>query len=124
MKSIDLSIIIPIYNAEKYIKRCIESILISQNKALEVIAVDDGSADQSLHICLGLANADSRVHVYSKENGGVSSARNLGLEKAKGRYITFCDADDYYEDRAIDYLLSFIERGGRLDHFPVLFSAS
>ena len=108
MQQIELSIIIPVYNAEKYIGRCIQSILASPEKRVEVIAIDDGSKDASLQICQELASRDSRLQVYGKQNGGVSSARNVGLDKAAGRYITFCDADDYYEEGAITQLIDTI----------------
>lgn len=108
MQQIELSIIIPVYNAEKYIGRCIQSILDSTEDRFEVIAINDGSKDASLQICQELASRDPRLQVYSKQNGGVSSARNVGLDKATGRYITFCDADDYYEEGAITQLINTI----------------
>ena len=108
MQQIELSIIIPVYNAEKYIGRCIQSILASTEERVEVITVDDGSNDASLQICQELASRDPRLQVYSKQNGGVSSARNVGLDKATGRYITFCDADDYYEEGAITQLIDAV----------------
>lgn len=106
MKQKELSIIIPVYNAEKYIGRCLQSILNCPETEFEVIVVDDGSKDASLSVCKKIATKDSRVNVFGKENGGVSSARNFGLDNAHGRYITFCDADDYYEDGAISFLMS------------------
>ena len=108
MRQTELSIIIPVYNAEKYIGRCIQSILDSTEERFEVIVINDGSNDASLQICQGLASRDPRLQVYSKQNGGVSSARNAGLDKASGRYITFCDADDYYEEGAITQLIDTI----------------
>lgn len=111
MQKVELSVIIPMYNAEKYIERCIKSILKSKEDEVEIIAVDDGSKDHSLEICKKLAAEHSNVHVYSKENGGVSSARNFGLDVAKGRYITFCDADDYYEAMAVTEMLKIIGGG-------------
>ena len=106
MREIELSIIIPVYNTEKYVERCLQSILKSDEAGIEIIVVDDGSTDASLEICQKIAVEDSRLQVYSKKNGGVSSARNLGLDKAKGRYVTFCDADDYYEDGAVPRLVT------------------
>lgn len=90
-----ISIIIPIYNAELYLHRCIDSILAQSYTDFELLLVNDGSKDASGDICDAYATKDSRVRVYHKENGGVSSARNIGLDNAKGDYITFCDADDY-----------------------------
>lgn len=92
---IKLSIIVPVYNCEKTIGLCIESILSQNFTNFELILVDDGSSDSSEEICLKYAKSDSRISVYSKSNGGVSSARNYGINVAKGEYITFVDADDY-----------------------------
>lgn len=105
----ELSIIVPVYNAEKYVENCLQSILRTTEKNIEVLAIDDGSRDSSLSLCQKLAATDSRLIVYSKQNGGVSSARNYGLERAKGRYITFCDADDCYEPKAITELLKQLQ---------------
>lgn len=90
-----ISIIVPIYNAEQYLRRCIDSILAQSYTDFELLLIDDGSKDASGDICDEYAAKDTRVHVFHKENGGVSSARNLGLDNAQGEYITFCDADDY-----------------------------
>ena len=89
-----LSVIIPAYNVEKYIGECLDSILVTE-KEIEVIIVDDGSKDNTLSICEEYSKKDSRVKVYSKPNGGVSSARNYALEKVSGDYILFVDSDDY-----------------------------
>lgn len=91
------TIIIPVYNAEKTIRQCLESILCQSNKDFELILINDGSIDTSGDICNEYASKDSRIKVFHKPNGGVSSARNLGLEHAKGEWITFIDADDYVE---------------------------
>ena len=98
-----ISIIIPLYNVENYIDKCMESICSQSYKALEIILVDDGSTDKSPEKCDAWANKDFRIHVIHKKNGGVSSARNRGLDIATGDYITFVDPDDYvapglYED--------------------------
>lgn len=92
-----ISIIVPIYNEEKYIKRCIESIICQTYKNIEIILVDDGSKDNSLEICKKMAQADNRIKVIQKENGGASSARNCGIKKSNGKYLTFVDADDWIE---------------------------
>ena len=89
-----LSIIIPVYNAEKYLHRCMGSILSQSFREYEVLLVNDGSTDTSGAICDEFAVRDERVRVFHKPNGGVSSARNMGLEHAKGEYIYFVDADD------------------------------
>lgn len=91
-----ISIIIPVYNAEKYLKTTVGSILAQTYKDFELLLVDDGSTDSSLQICQAFSNQDSRVTVLHKSNGGVSSARNYGLDHANGEYILFSDSDDYH----------------------------
>ena len=90
-----ISLIVPVYNAEQYLSRCIDSILAQEFTDFELILVNDGSTDDSLTICRKYEDKDSRVIVLDKPNGGASSARNRGLEVAKGDYICFVDADDY-----------------------------
>lgn len=90
-----ISAIIPVYNAEEHLHRCIESILTQSYDDFELLLIDDGSTDSSGIICNDYAQKDSRIRVFHKENGGVSSARNVGLDNAKGEYITFVDSDDY-----------------------------
>lgn len=89
-----LSIIIPIYNGSQYIKKTILSILASSYQNLELLLIDDGSTDNSLTICRNMAQSDSRIKVHHKDNGGIASARNYGLDHASGSYIGFCDQDD------------------------------
>lgn len=89
-----ISIIIPVYNADRCLSRCIKSILSQNLKNFELLLIDDGSTDKSGKICDEYAAKDKRVKVFHKENGGVSSARNLGLDNAKGKWITFIDSDD------------------------------
>lgn len=89
-----ISIIVPLYNTEQYLSRCIDSILSQSFTKYELLLVDDGSTDGSGDICDVYAEKDNRICVFHKENGGVSSARNLGLEKAKGEWICFVDSDD------------------------------
>lgn len=88
------SIIVPVYNVEKYLHRCLASILVQSFSDYEVLLVDDGSPDSSGSICDVYSEKDSRIKVFHKENGGVSSARNVGLDNSKGEYILFVDADD------------------------------
>lgn len=90
-----VSVIVPIYNVEKYLKRCIDSILNQTYKNLEIILVDDGSPDKCPQICDEYAKEDDRIIVIHNKNGGVSSARNAGLDIARGKYIGFVDPDDY-----------------------------
>ena len=92
-----ISIIVPIYNVEKYLKRCIDSIINQTYKKLEIILVDDGSKDNSGKICDKYAKKDIRIKVIHKKNEGVSEARNVGLKVSTGEYIGFVDADDYIE---------------------------
>lgn len=89
-----ISIIVPIYNAESTLNRCIDSIINQSFDDWELLLIDDGSKDQSGKICDEYATKDSRIKVFHKENGGVSSARNLGLDNALGKWITFIDSDD------------------------------
>ncbi len=107
-----VSIIVPAYNAEKYIEKCLESILEQTYGNTEIIVVDDGSIDGTYDIIISFLKRDSRIQVIKKENGGVSSARNLGLKKANGKYISFLDADDIMERTAISTLVDSIERSG------------
>lgn len=92
-----ISIIVPVYNIEEYLPRCIESILAQTYTNLELILVDDGSTDKSGEICDKYAKEDNRVRVHHKKNGGSSSARNMGIQLAKGQYLGFVDSDDYIE---------------------------
>ncbi len=89
-----ISVIIPIYNSEQYLENCLESIVNQSYENLEIILVNDGSTDKSLSICEKYAENDKRIVVLNKENGGQASARNLGLNYAKGDYIAFLDSDD------------------------------
>ena len=90
-----VSVIVPVYNVEKYLSRCIDSILNQSYKNIELILVDDGSKDNSGNICDEYAGMDNRISVIHKENGGQSAARNIALDCASGEYITFVDSDDY-----------------------------
>lgn len=100
-----VSVIVPVFNIERYLGRCIESILAQTFSDFELILVDDGSRDSSGKICNNYAHIDDRIHVVHKHNGGVSSARNLGIENATGEYITFVDADDWVNENYIQYMM-------------------
>lgn len=105
-----VSVIIPVYRVEeRYLKRCIESILEQSYKSLEIILVDDGSLDGSGKICDDYALNDNRIQVFHIENGGVSNARNVGLNAATGEYITFVDSDDFLENYTIEHQLKILE---------------
>ena len=98
-----LSVVIPVYNCEKYINQCINSILSQPcSNNIEIIIVDDGSTDKSGYICDKLCERYNNIAVIHKENGGVASARNIGIEKATGDYIAFVDGDDFWEKDFFD----------------------
>jgi len=96
---IRISVIIPVYNAEKFIGNCLSSIVNQSFKDFEIIAVNDGSVDSSLEILKKHQEKEPRLRVFSQDNKGVSAARNLGLEKSQGKYIVFADADDFFYDK-------------------------
>ena len=104
-----ISIIIPVYNVENFIAQCIESALNQTYKELEIIIVDDGSKDASGIICDKYSKKDDRIIVIHKKNGGVSSARNKGLENATGKYVMFLDSDDFLQETACELLYNVIE---------------
>lgn len=97
-----VSVIVPVYNAQKYLARCVESLLAQSYKDLEIILVDDGSTDNSPSLCDEFAKMDSRVKVIHKQNGGAGLARNTGLENATGKYLTFVDSDDYIDNTTVE----------------------
>lgn len=99
-----VSIIVPVYNAQAYLEDCITSLLNQTYKNIEIILINDGSTDDSLNICKNWANKDERIKLVSKENGGVSSARNAGLDNVTGRYLSFVDPDDYVSSNYIETL--------------------
>lgn len=103
-----LSIIIPVYNVEKYIKMCLDSLLRQKTTDIEFICIDDGSTDDSGIICEQYAKKDKRFRIFHKKNEGVSSARNLGLKMAKGEYIAWVDPDDYISDEWYDNIKSLL----------------
>ena len=105
-----ISVIIPVYNAEKYISDCLESVVRQTYKNLEILLVDDGSKDGSAGICQEWCKKDARIRLLQKENGGVSSARNLGLQEASGEYVTVVDADDWIGERMLEKLRACRER--------------
>lgn len=106
MKQPLISVIIPVYNVEKYLARCVESILRQTYQNLEIWLIDDGSTDGSGKICDKYTQKEARIRTLHKTHGGVSSARNMGLEHATGDYISFVDADDYIESSMYEQLLS------------------
>lgn len=119
-----VSVIVPIYNKEKYLKRCIESILQQHFSDLEIILVDDGSTDNSYDICEKYVHSDNRVQAFLKKNGGVSSARNFGIDISHGDYITFVDPDDYIHPELISSLMEcLLEKCADISYcFPIDFN--
>ncbi|WP_081570889.1 glycosyltransferase family 2 protein [Streptococcus pneumoniae] len=107
-----VSVIVPIYNVEKYLKYSIEGILKQSYKNLEIILVNDGSQDNSLAICEEYSKIDNRIKIISVENGGQGKARNIGLQHSTSDWILFLDADDYYDNNAVEYLVELAERYG------------
>ena len=103
-----ISIIVPVYNVKDYLERCVASILCQTYKNIEVILVDDGSTDGSGELAEEIAKRDERVKVLRKKNGGVSSARNVGIENATGKYIGFVDGDDYIDPDMYEFLYNLI----------------
>jgi glycosyltransferase involved in cell wall biosynthesis len=107
-----ISIIVPVYNVEKYLSQCINSLINQTIKNLEIILVNDGSLDNSGKICDEFSKIDNRIIVIHKENNGLSSARNAGLEIAKGNYIGFVDSDDWLDETMYETLLKLIKDNG------------
>ena len=101
-----ISVIVPVYNMELYLDKCIQSVINQTYKNLEILLVDDGSTDGSLHLCKRYADRDHRIKVIHKANGGLSSARNAGLDACSGDYIGFVDSDDWIADTMYEELLS------------------
>lgn len=103
-----ISVIVPAYNVEKFIGKCIYSILRQSFKDFEVLLIDDGAKDSTPEICDACAKKDSRIKVYHKENGGLSDARNYGIDRMQGKYVTFIDSDDYVDSGYFEYLYGLI----------------
>lgn len=105
-----ISIIVPVYNVEKYIDKCINSILHQTYTNIELLLIDDGSPDKSGIICDAYAQQDCRVQVFHEQNAGVSAARNIGINNAKGEFITFVDSDDWLELDCIERSLNIVNK--------------
>lgn len=104
-----VSVIVPIYNVERYLNKCLDSISRQTYSNLEIILINDGSTDDSLRICENYKMRDDRIKVINKKNGGVSSSRNIGLKHATGKYLTFIDSDDYVDKRMIEIMLKILK---------------
>lgn len=107
-----ISVILPIYNIQNYLKKCMDSIFAQTYKNLEIIMVDDGSTDESSDMCDKYIAEDSRVVVFHKKNGGLSDARNYGIKRAKGEYITCIDPDDFVDMDYVEYLYKLLTENG------------
>ena len=105
-----ISIIVAIYNVDQYLEQCIDSIINQSYKNLEIILVNDGSTDNSKNICDYYSEIDKRIKVVHKKNGGVSSARNTGIDIATGDYIAFVDSDDYLELNMYETMINNLEQ--------------
>ena len=105
-----ISIIIPVYNSEVTLRRCLDSVISQSISDWELILIDDGSTDKSGEICEEYASKDKRIKVFYKKNGGVSSARNVGLDNAKGEWIAFVDADDFVKEFYLAHLLGHSQK--------------
>ncbi len=103
-----ISVIIPIYNVEKYLEKCIKSVINQTYTNIEIILVNDGSTDSCREICEKYEKLDSRIRVINKENGGLSDARNVGINFSTGDYLAFIDSDDYVSDDYVEYLYNII----------------
>ena len=115
METATISIIVPVYNIIEYLPRCVESLRKQTYDKIEILLVDDGSTDGTAELCDKLAVEDVRIRVFHKQNGGSSSARNLGIQEATGEYLGFVDSDDYVEPDMYERLLQAIET----THLPI-----
>lgn len=110
-KNVLVSVILPVYNVEDYLVKCLDSVIGQSYTNLEIILVDDGSTDSSGKICDEYARKDERIRAYHKKNGGLSDARNFGIEKSAGEYLAFIDSDDYVDRDYIELLINLTENG-------------
>lgn len=120
MKEQTLSVIVPIYNANERVKKCLDSLINQTYQHLDIICVNDGSTDYSLEILQQYATKDSRIKVINQANAGVSSARNRGIEEARGEYISFVDTDDWIEPHTYEKALAAFTEGVDLVSFGVI----
>ena len=117
---IEVSVIIPVYNTEKNLEQCVRSVMGQTLSTIEIICVDDGSTDGSKAILERLAGEDARITVIAQENAGAGAARNRGMDRAKGRYLSFLDADDFFEP---DMLEAALEKAKAQDAQVIVFGA-
>ena len=107
-----ITVIVPVYNVEKYLKKCLDSIVSQTYNNLQIILVNDGSTDNSAAVCARYLKKDSRIELIEQENAGLSAARNVGIERAKGEYLAFIDSDDVVDSDYIEYLYNLIVESG------------
>ena len=107
-----ISIIVPVYDVEKYLNKCIDSLLCQTYQNIEIIIVDDGSPDNCPQMCDYIAKKSNKIVVYHKENGGLGSARNFGVRKANAEWIVFVDSDDYVLPEYVQYMWNLLRRYG------------
>lgn len=112
MKEELISVVVPIYNVEKYLRLCLDSLLVQTYTNFEVLMINDGSSDGSSNICKEYLTKDRRFQYFEKENGGSSDTRNYGVEHSKGEYITFVDSDDWLKETFLADLYEAITRTG------------
>ena len=105
-----ISIIVPIYNTEKFLDKCLNSLVNQTYKNIEIILIDDGSTDNSLNICLDYQKKDNRIKVIHQENKGLSGARNRGFEESTGDYIWYIDSDDYIENDSLKVIKPYLDK--------------
>ena len=110
----ELTVVIPIYNAEPYLKKCLDSLLNQTYRDWNAILVDDGSTDASTAVCDEYAQMDSRITAIHIPNGGVSNARNVGIAMADSRYLAFIDADDWIDENYYDVIMSKVNESAQL----------
>ena len=107
-----ISVILPVYNVEAYLESCVKSLLAQTYENLELLIVDDGSGSVCAELCDALKTTDERITVYHKPNGGLSDARNFGLERARGEFVAFVDSDDFVDPEYLAYLHALCEQFG------------
>ena len=107
-----ISVIIPVYNVENYVEKCLDSVRRQSYSNLEIIVVDDGATDRSGEICERISKEDDRIKVFHKQNGGLSSARNYGIKKARGEWVCFVDSDDYIRRNFVEKLYEAVNKNG------------
>ena len=107
---IRISVIVTVYNTSKYLRRCMDSIIHQSLKDIEIICIDDGSTDESLEILKEYSRKDNRVIVISQENSGAGAARNTGMQYAKGKYLSFLDSDDFFEENLLELAYKYAEK--------------